>query len=221
MKGNSENRNSAGALFRTKIVKSMDNVPYGMPSFETAKDRDQEPKKPAGPTMEQRIAAIEKEAYQKGFAAGERAGLEVGQQKAAALLQRLQMILKELSEMKGNLARELEPGVLKLSVAIARKVLATELLQSPESIAEMVKAALRRVEKTGPITIKINPAVAGLIEKMRPELLAIHPEIVFDVDPQAAPGGPLVIGPVDEVVTDIDEQIKEIEHELEVLRAMA
>lgn len=219
MRGNSENRNSAGALYRTKIVKSMDNVPFGMPSFET--NVPVEPKKPAGPTLEQRIAAIEKDAYQKGFSAGERAGMEVGQQKATALLQRLQIILKELAEMKDNLAREIEPGVIKLSIAIARKVIATELTQSPESIAAMVKAALRKVEKTGPVTIKINPAIAELMEKMKPELLSIHPEIIFDIDPTASFGGPLVIGPVDEVVTDIDEQIKEIEHELEVLRAMA
>ena len=48
------------------------------------------------------------------------------------MLQRLQHTLNELIELKNNLGREIEPGLLELSVAIARKVIATELKQSPE-----------------------------------------------------------------------------------------
>ena len=113
------------------------------------------------------------------------------------MLQRLQHTIKELIELKDNLGREIEPGLIKLSVAIARKVIATELKQSPESIAELVKAALRKVEKTGPVTIKLNPAVAEIIQKLKPELMAIHPDIAFDIDPSTSATGPVVIGPVD------------------------
>ncbi len=208
----------SGSLFRSKVLKDTGQPVFGMPHLE-GRIKGEELRKPAGPTPAEHIAAIEKEGYRKGYAAGERAGLEVGQQKAAALLQRLQHTLNELIDRKNNLSREIEPGLLKLSVAIARKVIATELKQSPESIAELVKAALRKVEKTGPVTIKLNPAVAELIQKIKPELMAIHPDIVFDVDPSASATGPVVIGPADEVVTEIDGQIREIERELEAMHA--
>ena len=61
--------------------------------------------------------------------------------------------------------------------------------------------------------------MAELIQKMKPELMAIHPDIAFDIDPSTSATGPVVIGPVDEVVTEIDEQIREIERELEAMHA--
>lgn len=216
IKGTSE----SGSLFRSKVLKDAGHLAFGMPALHGKKLNELE-KEPPKPSLEQRIAAIEKDAYQKGFAAGERAGLDVGTQKAAAILQRLQITLKELAELKDNLASDIEPGVLKLSVAIARKIIAKELAQTPESVCEIVKAALRKVEKTGPITIKINPALEGIFKTFKPELLNIHPEIVFDIDPSVSMTGPLVIGPVDEIVTEIDEQIKVIELELEAMRVAA
>lgn len=153
---------------------------------------------------------IEREAYERGYASGERAGNEMGQQKAKVTLDKLEALLKELSMMRQTVLKETETQCIELAVGMARKVLMKELSANPEELVRMSKEALMRLERTGQITIKIHPSLSDLFTKFKPELLNVYPDIVFDVDPAASRFGSVVIGPVEEVVTDIDEQLKNL-----------
>ncbi len=161
-------------------------------------------------SLEQKAEEIEREAYEKGFSAGEKAGLELGEQKSSILLEGLQSIINDLSTARKNTLTELEPEIIKLAVSIARRVIYEELSVRPELIGGIVREAMRKLEKTGRITVKINPALYCLFEKIKPELTELHPDISFEVDPMVPVNGPIIIGPAEEVVTDIDEQIKNI-----------
>ncbi len=157
---------------------------------------------------------IERRAYQEGFASGEKAGFATGEQKAAILIERLQGIVEEIAEFKENFVKDLEPQVVNLSVAIARKILIDEINTNPEVITTMVKEALRRLQRIGTITIKINPGLLDLFTRKKPELLEIHQEIVFDVDPHVPLNGPFVISQAEEVVTDVDTLLTNITEEI-------
>jgi flagellar biosynthesis/type III secretory pathway protein FliH len=74
----------------------------------------------------------------------------------------------------------------------------------------MAKEALLKLERTGQVTIKVNPALFEFFTKHKPDLTTIHPDIVFDADPSVTKYGAVVMGPVEDVVTDIDEQLKNL-----------
>jgi flagellar assembly protein FliH len=153
---------------------------------------------------------VEREAYQLGYNAGEKAGFEMGAQKAQVILEKVEDLVRELAALKRTIVQEVEPQCVELAVSIARKILVGELNMKPEVIVKMAKEGLLKLERTGQITIKVNPTLYDFINKYKPELVRIHPDIVFDADPSVSKYGTVVMGPVEDVVTDVDEQLKNI-----------
>jgi len=193
-------------LSNAKILKGRDSVLYGMPKLESKAHRIDR-----GVTSSRQSAEeMERDAYEKGFAAGEKAGLEMGAQKAELLLSRIERMIREIEEFKVQILSEVEPQLLELSCDIARKIVIEELNTKPELIVGMVKEAMRKLERTGPITIKMNPAVQELFKRLKPQLLEIHPDVIFDIDPSLVPNAQIVIGASEEIVTDLDSQLGNI-----------
>ena len=160
------------------------------------------------------IAEIEREAYEKGFEAGEKAGFDMGEKKAEVLTERLENIVKELVRLRKETIQEIEPQCVELAVSIARKIILRELAMDPDGIVEITKEALMRIERTGQIVIKINSSLYDLFMKHNPEILNIHPDVVFDIDPSAPLHGSVVMSPVEDVVTDVDDQLRNLIKEM-------
>ena len=199
-------------MSKGRIIKNCEIALFCMPVLgRISKGKDDDGGGEKGPLhAQQRTETIEREAYETGFAAGEKNGLELGERKAAVLLEKLEAIITEMQVLKDGLIKELEPQITGLAAAIARKIILEELTVKPEAIVRIVKEAIRKIERTGTITIKISPALYDLFMRMKPELLELYPEIVYDVDPSASATGPVVIGDREEVLTDIDDQLKNI-----------
>jgi flagellar assembly protein FliH len=176
-----------------------------MPSFEKVRSAAPDERSPA-----QRAEEIEREAYEKGFEEGEKAGFAMGEQKSRVILEKLEKVVKELALFREGLVGNLEPQIVQLAVAIAKRILLREVSLSPETIVEITKEALTRLERTGQITIKIHPSLFDLFMKHRPSLLTVHPDIVFDVDPSVSAHGTVVVGTSEEVVTALDEQLSNL-----------
>ena len=153
---------------------------------------------------------IEREAYEKGYASGEKAGFEMGERKARVLIDKLEALLGDVASLGARIAKEAEPQCVELSVAIARKILARELTARPEEIVAMAKEGILKLERTGRVTVKVNPLIFDFVAKHRPDLAAIHPDIVFEADPSVPGHGTVVIGATEEVVTDLDEQVRNL-----------
>jgi flagellar biosynthesis/type III secretory pathway protein FliH len=153
---------------------------------------------------------VEREAFQAGYEAGERAGFEMGQQKAQVLMDRLDALLGELQGLRGTIIREVEPQCVELAVDIAKKILVKALTIKPETVVAMTREALMKLERTGQITIKINPALYDMMMKHKPQLTGVYPDIAFDIDPSVTKFGSVVVGPVEEVVTELDDQLRSI-----------
>ncbi|MBA4374099.1 MAG: hypothetical protein C0402_14705 [Thermodesulfovibrio sp.] len=195
-----------GKVFDMPALKKMDSVRAGAGNTE---------KSLAAYSTGRRSEEIEREAYEKGFAAGEQAGLEMGRQKAAVLLDRLEKIIDDLQAVRQQVVAEIEPQIMDLAQIIARRIVLEELSIKPELLVQIVKEALRRIEKSGTITIRINPRLQELFTTMKPALLELHPDIVFDLDPAAPLNGAVVIGAREEVVTDLDLQLKNMRDNIE------
>jgi flagellar biosynthesis/type III secretory pathway protein FliH len=169
----------------------------------------------------QDIEDIQRRAYEEGFASGERAGLEAGEQKAAVQIERLDLILEEIATFKENMVEEMEEQVVELAIAMARKIIIEEITTRPEVIVSVVREALKRLQRMGNIMIKINPTLHDLFMKKKSELIDIHKDITFDVNTNVSLTGPLVIGHTEEVVTDINALIENIMEEVRNVRGKA
>jgi flagellar assembly protein FliH len=187
-----------------------DIVPFDMPLLE--KEVKKEERVEILPF--QNPEKIEKEAFERGYEAGENAGFAMGEQKAIAFLDRLEGFLREISTLKKNLLNETEPQIIELAVGIARKIILKELTLNPEEIVRITREAMMRIERTGTVTIKINPLLHDFFIKYRPDLLSVHQDIIFDIDPSAPRYGSVVTGPVEDAVVDVDEQLKNLIKEM-------
>ena len=197
-------------LFRNKIIKNSPVISYAMPTLDCyplsggegalAQKKDPE--------------TIEREAYEKGFASGEKAGFEVGEQKAAVFLDRLEKLFGEFFSLKEKLSSELESQLVLLSIGLARRVLKEELKSSPEIIEQMVKEAVKEISPIGPITIKLNPFLYERLNKKKKEFQEIFPDLIFEMDRKAPDEGAMVSNPFQEIQTDLDFQLSNIVEEL-------
>lgn len=192
-------------MFNGKIIKQSDAALYCMPSLED--DR-------AGGTRLENAGDIQRRAYEEGFAAGEKAGFTEGKQQAGLLIERLESILRDTAVFKENLIDDLKDQLVDLAVAIARKIIITEISTDPEIIVTMVKEALKRLQRIGRITIKINPALQELFTEKKSEIMDIHQDIIFDVVTNLPVTAPLVISETEEVVTDIESLLNNIVEEM-------
>jgi flagellar assembly protein FliH len=73
------------------------------------------------------LAALERDAFAKGFAQGERAGAEVANQRGEAMLRRLTQTLEELTTLRSQMIHQTERQMVQLALAVARRVVRREV----------------------------------------------------------------------------------------------
>jgi flagellar assembly protein FliH len=109
--------------------------------------------KEPGPDLER----IEREAYQRGFAEGQALGKSQGSAEVTPVIERLTKSLAELGSLRGRIRREAEKDLLKLSIAIARRVLHRELTLDPESIDGLIRVALEKLQSRDLCRVRVHP----------------------------------------------------------------
>lgn len=109
------------------------------------------------PDHQARLAALERDAFAKGYAQGERAGMEAGAKRIEAMLRRLAQTLEELGQLRQIIVKETEREVVQLALALARRVVHREVSLDPTLVAAMAHVALEKVGDTTPATIRLNP----------------------------------------------------------------
>lgn len=199
-------------MFKKKLVFAQ-ATPYIMPSLDTVKVMviEESVKETADAAFNiHRIEEIEREAYERGFESGQKAGFEMGEEKALLLIQRLEKAITDLADLHKKEIKELEKQSLDISIAIAKRIVLKELTLNPDIIADIVKEALTRLQRTGQIIIRIHPSLHEIFIKNKPELITVSPNIAFELDAKLPLYGAVIIGPEESVITDVEEQFKNI-----------
>lgn len=106
---------------------------------------------------EMRLAALERDAFAKGYAEGERAGHEVAATRAEAMLRRLGQTIEELAALRSEMIRRTERQTVQLVLAIAERVVLREVTLDRTLLVGMARAALDRLGEYGSATIRLHP----------------------------------------------------------------
>ena len=88
---------------------------------------------------------IEKEAYEKGFAQGEKDGQELGLKRFESVLQSFQKILEEVQSYQKEYDRKHEGEMVRFLLTLARRVLRQEFPHAEETVAETLREAIQQV----------------------------------------------------------------------------
>ena len=104
-----------------------------------------------------RALLIEREAYEKGFAQGERDGLEMGEKRLEAILDTFGKILEEIGSLRRNLYQKYEGEMVQLIFALTRKILRHDLPLPEGWVKETVKAAFQYVLEPRKVIVHLNP----------------------------------------------------------------
>lgn len=136
------------------------NVPAQAPQQQKAKPVPAAKPESGAPADRERA---EREAYQRGFAEGQTLGKDQAAAEIQPLLDRLGRALAELSSLRSQIRRDAEKDLLKLSIAIARRVLHRELTLDPESIEGIIKVALEKLQSRDLCRVRVHPDQEGSI----------------------------------------------------------
>lgn len=102
-------------------------------------------------------AAIERDAFARGFAQGERAGAEAGSTRVEGMLRRLSDTIQELAALRSELIRRTERQTVQLVLAIAERVTHREVTLDRSLLLGMARVALERLGEYGTATIRLHP----------------------------------------------------------------
>lgn len=102
-------------------------------------------------------AAVERDAFAKGFAQGERAGHEAAAKRAEGLLNQLAQAVKDIAGLRGDILHRTERQVVQLVLAIAERVIHREVMLDRGLLLGMARAALDRLGEHGAATIRLHP----------------------------------------------------------------
>jgi flagellar assembly protein FliH len=156
-----------------------------------------------------RRAAIERDAFVKGYAQGEKAGLEAGVKRTDAVLRRLGETIDELAGLRRQILHHSEQQLVQLALALARRIVRRELAADDELLEALARVALERLGEARPATIRLNPedfarTAAGRLEQWA----AAHVAVVSD--PSVSRGGCIVESPFGFVDAGIEAQLQEL-----------
>ena len=163
--------------------------------------------------LEQEMVKRVREAHQAGYGEGHAAGKAQGEDEVRAAVQRLTESIAGVDEYRSRLYRQTEVDAVRLSVAIARRVLRRELTVDPSAIEGLVSAALQRLQSQETCRVKMHPdyisSLSAAIERMG---MSAKVEVV--ADPAQEPGAAVFEMPRGNLDASIDSQLREIERGL-------
>jgi flagellar assembly protein FliH len=99
----------------------------------------------------------EKEAYEKGFAQGEKDGVELGCRRFEAHLQAFQKILEEVQRYQREFHRKHEQEMVKFLLTVVGKILHQEIPHAEEVITATLREAFQYVEERKKIRVHLHP----------------------------------------------------------------
>jgi flagellar assembly protein FliH len=149
-------------------------------------------------------------AHEAAFQEGARQGREQSAAEAKAAADRFGQMLRDLAGLKRKIRNEAEFDVLKLSLAIARRILHRELAVDAEAIQGLIHAALEKLANREISRVRVYPAGVDAVRSAL-ERINTAPAIEICSDPTLKNGDLIFETTLGELDASIDTQLQEIQ----------
>ena len=174
----------------------------------------------SAPDLTAQVQQIQQQCEQRiaeARAAGVREGEAAARTRAAAevqpVLEKLARSIEDLSQIRGRLRKQAEGDTIKLSLAIARRVLRRELSIDTDAMRGLVMAALEKLQAQEICRVRANPSQAAAITAcLRLTVSNSKVEVIPDGSLQA--GGVIFETSQGNLDASVDSQLQEIERGL-------
>jgi flagellar assembly protein FliH len=165
------------------------------------------------PESAERLNAVERDAFAKGYAEGERSGELAAAKRNEAMLRRLVATVEEIASVRAGMMRKTERELVRLAVAMAERIVRREVDADAELLAGMARGAIDRLGQDVAATIHLNPEDYEAMMKAR-QGAPVDGAVQLIPDPQIGRGGCLVKSAFGTVDAGIDTQVREMSHAL-------
>jgi len=120
----------------------------------------------------ERLARLEKEAYEKGFEQGQKDGMALEQRQMEERGKQLSALIDALGRLREQIYAETEGELIKLSLAIAKKIIRSEIRAGNHVIEETIRSAMKPLVDRSHVRVRISPADMEEVTRLVPELAA-------------------------------------------------
>ena len=172
------------------------------------------------PRLRARVAELESlldKRVNESREAGYREGVTFGVVQASAevkpVIEKLAQSIQNISELRPKLRIQAEADIVKLALAIARRVVNRELNTDPEAVVGLVKVALGKLRIQEVTRVRVHPNHLGIIKEMLSHWTG-SAEHEIEGDAGVGLGGILFDTTRGEFDASIDVQLNEIERGL-------
>jgi flagellar assembly protein FliH len=121
-----------------------------------------------------------KESYQRGFSEGRNIGHDQASAELQPVMDRLSRSLADLASVRSKVRKAAESDLLKLAIAVARRVLHRELTLDPGSIEGLIRVALEKLESRELCRVRVHPDQEPVIRALLARFSVAPVELIPD-----------------------------------------
>jgi len=159
--------------------------------------------------MEKHLSRVSDESYRKGFAEG----AEFQKKEILPVLDAISTMTKMIPLIRKDIIAKTEEQIVRLSLAIAKKVINQEVTTNKEVILGVLKGVAKNISETEGMKIRLNPQDFRYIMEIKKDFLQSIEGVrnaVFEEDISIKRGGAVVETMFGEVDARLESQMKEI-----------
>jgi flagellar assembly protein FliH len=152
------------------------------------------------------IARMEQAAYAEGY----RVSMATARQDLGTQLQQAAGLLTGAQDAKAQALAEAEPEVVRLVLAIAKKVIHREIATDTRVVVDTVRESLQRLGGRAVARVRANPAELPALNEAWHELTSVCRELEFIPDESVSPGGCVVESRQGEIDARVETQVEAV-----------
>jgi flagellar assembly protein FliH len=198
-------------------------MPWSTPGAPAPRNAGQQTSSPGGQRpgdlrqedLRSKVASLEQGITQASAAAraeGEAHAKQQAQMELQPVLQKLAAAIHECGELRARLREQAESDLVRLAVAIARRVVGREITTDPEAITGVVKASLEKLRVQEVLRVRVHPSHKSQVAEYLARFGATHVEVLGD--PACAAGAVVFETSRGNLDASVETQLREIERGL-------
>jgi len=157
---------------------------------------------------------IRREAFESGYAEGRQEGLKQGGAEIQTALSFLKRLASDLAEQEKTALAQLEPELIKLAVAVAKKIIDKEMSVDRDIIKRCVARAIEKIVEREKLVVYVHPTDLPIVLDYKETLIEMFDGIktieVVASENGISPGGCMVETDLVRVNGQIEAQLDEV-----------